>query len=102
MAGVVKRAADSGDYQSAQKLWDETMPELEDKVYPERKVEREIAELEQKLEEYPGNREIFLMLGELYGELDGVRAGEPRPYGEMAAEYREKARILDPNNVEFR
>lgn len=86
---VIGVAARQGDYQTAQKYWSESMGEIEDIVYPERKVERRIAELEQKLDEYPGNRQIYLALGELYGELGN---------SERAEEYREKARILDPNN----
>lgn len=86
---MVEIAARQGDYQTAQKYWSESMGEIEDVVYPERKVERGIAELEAKLTEYPGNREIYLALGELYGQLGN---------SERAEEYREKARILDPNN----
>lgn len=98
---IVTRSTQIGDYEIAKRLWNETMSELEAAVYPERKVERKIAELEKKLELYPGNREIYLSLANLYEQLKGEWAGEPRPYGEMAAEYLEKARILDPNGVEF-
>lgn len=89
LAAVVEKAARLGDYQLAQELWNESMGGLEDLVYPERKVERRIAELEAKLVEYPGNRQIYLALTELYGQMGN---------SERADEYREKARILDPNN----
>lgn len=89
---VIGVAARNGDYETAQKFWSESMVGLEDKVYPERKIEFRIAELEQKLDEYPGNRQIYLALGELYGELGN---------SERAEEYREKARVLDPNNSIF-
>lgn len=94
---IVVRAAQIGDYEIARRLYEScAVPQCqsvtEELVYPERKVERKIADLEQKLEEYPGNREIFLMLGEMYGQLGDE---------EMAEEYHEKARVLDPNNVEF-
>lgn len=86
---VVARAAKLGDYQLAQKLWNDSMSEFEDLVYPERRIERRIAELEAKLEEYPGNRQIYLGLTDLYEQL-GNR--------DKSDEYREKARILSPNN----
>ena len=89
LAAVVEKAARLGDYQLAQELWNESMSGLGDLVYPERKVERRIAELEAKLVEYPGNRQIYLALTELYGQMGN---------SERADEYREKARILDPNN----
>jgi tetratricopeptide (TPR) repeat protein len=89
LEAVVERSAKLGDYQLARGLWNESMGELEDVVYPERKIERRIADLEIKLGEYPGNRQIYLALAELYAQLDNA---------ERAAEYREKARILDPNN----
>ncbi len=96
---MVEIAARQGDYQIAQKYWSEGMGEIEDIVYPERKVERRIAELEQKLEEYPGNRQIYLALANLYDQLEGTRVDTGvDPYEGRAAEYREKARILDPNN----
>jgi tetratricopeptide (TPR) repeat protein len=89
LKAVVEKAARLGDYGLARELWSESMGELEDIVYPERKVERRIEELTQKLEEYPGNRQIYLGLSELYGQL-GNR--------EKSEEYREKARVLDPSN----
>jgi tetratricopeptide (TPR) repeat protein len=89
LEGVVEKAARLGDYGLARELWSESKGELEDVVYPERKVERRIEELEQKLVEYPGNRQIYLGLSELYGQLGN---------GEKREEYLEKAWILDPNN----
>ena len=90
-------AAKNGDYATAQRLYEScTAPQChtvtEDMVYPERKVERRIAELEGKLEEYPSDREIFLNLAGLYDQLGNQ---------EVANEYREKARILDPNGAKF-
>lgn len=96
LGGVTKRAAERGDYELARWLYeaggDKVLgagSELEDKVYPERVIERRIAELEEKLEEYPGNREIYLLLTDLYGQVGNQ---------ELESEYREKARVLDPNN----
>jgi tetratricopeptide (TPR) repeat protein len=97
---AIKKAAEQGDYQTAQALYEEmnsgstepvlgVMSEIETLVYPERKVEQRISELLLKLEEYPGNREIYLSLAELYSQIGNE---------ESAQEYREKARILDPNN----
>lgn len=89
---IVVKAGEAGDYQLARELYDDSMGELEDIVYPERKIERRIAELETALENYPSNREIYLSLGQLYGQLG---------QGENAERYLEKARILDPNQVTF-
>ncbi len=89
LEAVVEKAARLGDYQLAQELWNEPMSGLEDLVYPERKVERWIVELEAKLEQYPGNRQIYLTLADLYKQLGN---------SEKSDEYREKARILDPND----
>jgi len=61
---------------------------MEDLVYPEKVVERRITELEEKLREYPGNRQIYLTLAGLYEQLGNQ---------EKSSEYREKARVLDPN-----
>jgi len=94
---VVEKAASSGDYDLAQALFEQIQDlrfkiQVEDLVYPERKVERRIEGLETKLLEYPGNRQIYLGLAELYGELGNEAKSE---------EYREKARILDPNDLKF-
>jgi cytochrome c-type biogenesis protein CcmH/NrfG len=104
---IVMRAANAGDYETAQRLYEScTAPQCqsvaEELVYPEMKLEKRITELEQKLVEYPSNREVFLMLGDLYDQLGGTRVDtEFDPYKDKAAEYREKARVLDPNEVEF-
>lgn len=102
---VISLAAERGDYPLARKLLtkqqtNETIYEpvlgaesgLEDKVYPERVVERRIVELEIKLTEYPENKEIYLILASWYDQLGNA---------EKASEYREKARILDPNDPQF-
>ena len=105
LRGVIEKAAERGDYTTASQLWsnqdrvagNETIlgaeSELEDKVYPERVVERQIAELEGKLGEYPEHRDILLEISRLYREL-----GEQ----EKANDYFEQARILDPNGEWFR
>jgi len=104
---IVMRAANVGDYETAQRLYEScAAPQCqsvdEELVYPEMKLEKRITELEQKLVEYPSNREVFLMLGDLYDQLGGTRVDtEFDPYKDKAAEYREKARVLDPNEVEF-
>jgi tetratricopeptide (TPR) repeat protein len=102
---AIEIAVSLGDYETAQALFDKMLDsrskmlvlgaesELEDKVYPERVVERRVIELEDKLEIYPGNREIYLSLATLYQTLGNQ---------EIADEYREKARILDPNDIEFK
>lgn len=87
------RAAKLGDYEVAQDLYIETgNPDLKDIVYPEQVVERRIAELEQKMALYPGNREIYIELSNLYRQLENI---------DVSGEYREKARVLDPNNLSF-
>lgn len=99
---AIELAVSRGDYQIARELFtrqqaNETTntevlgeeSELEDKVYPEKVVERRIAQLEQKLQEYPENRTVYLALANLYAQIGNQ---------EMASQYREKARILDPNN----
>lgn len=100
MHEVIRGAASNGDYALAQTLFEQNQDsrsndqvlgvgtELEDIVYPENKVEQRIQELEQKLLEYPENREIYLALSDLYRQLKQT---------DKSDEYREKARILDPN-----
>ena len=106
---VIEKAVERGDYFLAEHLYQTegkqvlgSSSELEDKIYPERVVERRIAELESRLEEYPGNREIYLILANLYQQLEGTRVDTGvDPYKDKATEYREKARVLDPNHVIF-
>lgn len=94
---VVEKAARVGDYESAQKLYQVSgiknqvlgaETELEDLVYPEEKLAREIARWEEALATYPGNREIMRGLAVLYEQ-----AGEQ----DRAGELREQVRKLDPN-----
>ena len=93
---VIKKAAKRGDYATARRIYEScTVPQCHsdtDLVYPERKIEQKIAELEVKLGEYPGNRQIYLGLADLYGQIGDW---------EKSGEYREKARILDPNDLKF-
>jgi len=96
---IIELAAEKGDYQTAKELFTNNQEvlgattELEEKVYPEKAVERKIGELENKLSEYPENKEIYLMLADLYTQIDNP---------EQAGVYEEKARMLDPNNEMFR
>ena len=87
---VVEVAAKRGDYQTARSLWDDSMSDLEDMVYPERKISKRIVELTQSLEIYPESREIYQAIAELYKQLGNE---------EKSQEYRERARILDPNDL---
>jgi len=106
---VIEKAVERGDYFLAEHLYQTegkqvlgSSSELEDKIYPERVVERRIAELGGRLEEYPGNREIYLILANLYQQLEGTRVDTGvDSYKNKATEYREKARVLDPNHVIF-
>jgi tetratricopeptide (TPR) repeat protein len=90
---VVELAAKSGDYQTARELLKhyniEPLDQLGELVYPERKVQNKIDELEQSLEIYPESREIYLAIAELYKQLGNA---------EKASKYLEKARILSPND----
>lgn len=104
---VVERAARAGDYELARELYqassiryqvlgaESDLPDgeagLEDLVYPERVVWRRIDELEQKLEIYPGNREIYRTLSALYSEI-----GEEQ----KSSDYWEMVRELDPNDLD--
>lgn len=102
ISDVIDHATSVGDYDLARGLYPSlnttdselailgSESELEDKVYPERKVERRISELQSKLELYPGSVEIYRSLSELYGQLGNT---------DLKAEYREKIRILDPNDT---
>ncbi len=97
---LVERAARAGDYELARELYqgssskDQVLgaeSELEDLVYPERVVKKRIDELLQKLEIYPGNREIFRVLSQLYAQIGDE---------EMSSQYYEMVRELDPNNLD--
>ena len=102
---VIGKSASAGDYKLADTLYRQyrvsgieyrvlgAESELEDRVYPEKVVERRIAGLEGKLTEYPDNKELYLELSRLYGEIENE---------ERAQEYWERARVLDPNGSEFR
>ncbi len=103
---LVERAARVGDYESAREMLNVlksqmtnsqmkqgSESELERLVYPERVIEREIEKYEDLLLTYPGNLEIYLTLSQLHAEIGN---------DERAAEYRENARILDPNNEIFK
>lgn len=103
---VVERAARAGDYERARKMFNvhkslmtnSQMKQnfesgLEELVYPERVVEREIEKYEELLLTYPGSRDIYLLLAKLYREIGN---------NERSNEYTENARILDPNNEIFK
>lgn len=98
---IIERAARAGDYEMARKLYESNYElritnngvlgaesALEELVYPEQKLAREIKQWEEALTKYPGNREIMRGLAALYEQ-----AGSQ----ELAAELREQVRILDPN-----
>lgn len=103
---AIERAAKAGDYELAQDLYEQCQvtqchdsrvlgaeSELEDLVYPERRIEREIVRYEELNTKYPGSRAILITLYELYKQV-----GEE----EKAKIFWEQARILDPNNEIFR
>jgi tetratricopeptide (TPR) repeat protein len=88
-------ASSVGDYDVAQSLWEKQLPTEsgeEDLIYPKRAVEREITKYQELLAKYPGHRDIYLVLAQLY-----VQIGER----EQAQDYLEMARELDPNNAYF-
>ncbi|MBP9670092.1 hypothetical protein KBD75_01680 [Candidatus Woesebacteria bacterium] len=99
---VVVKASERGDYETAKELLTTEQAsesvlgaesELEDKVYPEKVVERKIAQLVGSLEQYPNHFEMLLELSRLNTLIGNV---------DKSSEYREKARIVDPNNEMFR
>lgn len=88
-------AASVGDYDVAQSLWEKQIPVergAEDKIYPDRVIEREITKYQELLTKYPGHRDIYLVLAQLYAQI-----GE----SEQTRVYLEMARELDPNNAYF-
>ncbi len=91
---AVNIAAKNGDYTTTQDLYlrckDSECLALYAQVYPEQKILKRIAELEEKLEIYPENREIYLSLANLYVQIEDR---------EKSQEYLERARILDPNDL---
>lgn len=100
---LVRRAVRVGDYETARRVWKKETTknsavlgvetELEELIYPERKIEEEIKKYEQLLTTYPNNRDILLHLSRLCRIIES---------GACASEYWEQARILDPNNAMFR
>lgn len=101
---AVERAAEVGDYRLARELVRKQQvvnsdkdvlgadSELDELVYPERKVQRVITSYEELNRRYPGHRDILLTLSKLYAELGN---------GKQAESYRGAARALDPNNPIF-
>lgn len=96
-------AARVGDYVTAQSLYNlhksqipnsqnvlGTESKIEDLIFPERVVEREIQKYEALLEKYPGHRDIYLVLAKLYAQI--TRREEAQRYYDLARE-------LDPNNA---
>jgi hypothetical protein len=106
---IIEKASERGDYETARKYFEQQVASedvlgansdpstdeasLENKVYPDRAVEHRILELEEQLRKTPNHFEMFLELSRL-NKLIGQE--------EPANEYREKARILDPNNALFK
>lgn len=88
MTELVEMAAQRGDYSTAEKYFDESMNFIEELVYPKRKIERRIVELREKADQYPESVDLYIGISKLYQQLDEI---------ELASEYREKARILSPN-----
>lgn len=94
---AIKMLVKYGDYPLAEKLLKESSnslvlgakSEVYDLVYPENLVERKIDGLENSLKRYPSNREIYLQISSLYEQIGR---------SEAAQQYREMARILDPNS----
>lgn len=104
LADAAERAAAVGDYALARSLYEKQYKqeddeqimgvgsEVEELIFPEREVEREIAQYQELLTKYPGHRDICLVLAQLY-----VQIGEK----EQAQDYLEMAKELDPNNAYF-
>lgn len=99
---VVEKASERGDYTTAKRFFEPVSgnenvlgaeSELEDKVYPEKVVGRKIADLEDDLVKHPNHFEILLELSRLNTLIGNA---------DKSSEYREKARILDPNNAIFK
>jgi tetratricopeptide (TPR) repeat protein len=95
-AQAIEMASRRGDYALAEQLYlvDDDLvlgasTQLELLVYPEKVIEERVSQLEEKLLEYPGSREIYFLLSDLYEQLGNQ---------EMSLQYQEQARILDPNN----
>lgn len=96
------QAAKVGDYTLARKLYEKQYLQEEDEqvmgvgseveglIFPEREVEREITKYQELLTKYPGHRDIYLVLAQLYAQI-GER--------EKAQDHLEMARELDPNNA---
>lgn len=93
---VIVAATEAGDYETAQRLYEEMKvlgeqvggQSLEELVYPRRKLKREIAENEELLRQYPEHLDLLLRLVEQHLYL-----GEK----EKAAWYLERASYLEPN-----
>lgn len=98
------RAAKVGDYVLARRLYEKqytqedseqvrgVRSEAEELIFPERQVEREIARYEDLLNQYPGHRDIYLALAQLYSQIKRTQQAEL---------YYNLARELDPNNSVF-
>lgn len=95
---IIREAAEAGDYQTARMLYEQedskvlgASLELEELVYPEIGLAREIREQEELLARFPGSRDILLTLSKLYEQAENR---------EKSSEYFEAARLLDPNGEE--
>ena len=104
LVDATTRAAQLGDYTLAKSLYNKqyatesneqvmgVMSELEELVFPEREVQREIVRYEELLFSHPGHRDIYLALARLYEQIDMTEQSEI---------YYNLARELDPNNSVF-
>ncbi|GAB4026324.1 MAG: hypothetical protein Fur0011_1570 [Candidatus Microgenomates bacterium] len=98
------RAVQLGDYVLAKSLYNKqykaesnervmgVMSELEELVFPESVVQREITLYEELLFRYPGHRDVYLALARLYAQINMTEQSEI---------YYNLARELDPNNSVF-
>lgn len=92
---VISEAVKIGDYETAQEIYEQSRVlgakidnSLEERIYPKRMIRQEITRYERLLSQYPGQRDIFLNLADLYEKVGQA---------EMKDYYLEKARELDPN-----
>ena len=98
------KAAMSGDYVTAQIIWAKqssminhkpvggVSSEIEELIYPQQVVVREIEKYQEMLVKYPGHRDIYIALARLHKKIGDMTT---------AKIYELHARELDPNNLEI-